>query len=136
MGSRVHGFQWLRLVDSGAQAHKLWCIDLVVLRRVEYSWTRGRTCVFSIGRQILIHRTTKEVPHTSPSLSLSWEANLCVCLASIAFLLGFLLLLANKRHGGRGEKGRRSRSQSRLYVRLGSEGHPSWTMTLAKLRKL
>ena len=54
-----------------------------------------------------------------------------MCLASIAFLLGFLLLFANKRHGGRGEKGRRSKSQSRLYACLGSEGHPSWTITLA-----
>ena len=90
----------------------------------------------SIGRRILIRCTTKEVPYTSPSLALSWEPNLCVCLVSVAFLLGFLLLLANKRHGGRGEKGRGSRSQSRLYARLGSEGHPSWTMTLAKLRKL
>jgi len=79
----------------------------------------------SIGRWILIHCTTKEVPYISPSLSLSWEANLCVCLASIAFLLGFLLLLANKRHAGREEKGRGSRSQSRLYAWLGSEGHPS-----------
>ena len=36
-------------------------MGLVALQQVEYSWTRDQTHVPCIGRQILIHRTTREV---------------------------------------------------------------------------
>ena len=37
------------------QAPYLGCTDLVALRHVGSSWTRDRTCVSRIGRQILYH---------------------------------------------------------------------------------
>ena len=39
-----------------------WCMDLVALWHMESSQTRDRTHVPCIGRQILIHCTTREVP--------------------------------------------------------------------------
>ena len=51
----------------GAQALEhagwwLWCTGLVVPRHVGSSQTRDRTCVPCIGRRILNHWTTREVP--------------------------------------------------------------------------
>ena len=68
-GSRHSGFricdtwaQQLWLMGSGAQAQQLWCPDLVVPWHVGSSWTRDGTHVPCIGRRILNHYATKEVP--------------------------------------------------------------------------
>ena len=71
-GSRHAGFsscgscgtwaQQLRLVGSRAQAQQLWCTGLVALWHVGSSWTRARTRVPCIGRQILNHCATREAP--------------------------------------------------------------------------
>ena len=49
-----------RLEDTRAQ--QVWHLGLVVLWHVESSWTRVRTCVSCIGRRILNHWSTREVP--------------------------------------------------------------------------
>ena len=41
---------------------KLWCSGLVTLWLLESSWIRDRTCVPCIGKRILTHCTTREVP--------------------------------------------------------------------------
>ena len=46
----------------GAEAQRLWRTGLVAPRHVESSLTRDRTCVPHIGRQILYHHATREVP--------------------------------------------------------------------------
>ena len=40
---------------------ELWHTGLVALWQIESSWTRDQSCVSCIGRQILIHCTTREV---------------------------------------------------------------------------
>ena len=69
MGSRCVGFsscdtwaQQLWLAGSRVQAQQLWCTSLVAPRHVGSSRTRERTRVPCIGRQILNHCTTREVP--------------------------------------------------------------------------
>ena len=56
-GSRYAGFS-----NCGAQAQQLWCMGLVAPRHVGSSRTRARTRVPCIGRQILNHCATGEVP--------------------------------------------------------------------------
>ena len=58
----AHGLQQLWLVGSRAQAQQLWRTGLVAPRHVGSSRTRARTHVPCIGRQILNHCTTREVP--------------------------------------------------------------------------
>ena len=64
--------QWLLLLQStgsrqmgssscSMSAQQLWPTGLVALRRVASSLTRDQTCIFCIGRQILIHHTAKKV---------------------------------------------------------------------------
>ena len=56
---------WLLLVwstGSRAWAQLLWRVGLVAPQHVECSWTRDRTLVPCLGRQILNHWTTREVP--------------------------------------------------------------------------
>ena len=80
-GSRALGLQWFRRVGSAVAApssstgsivvvNGLSCpvsrgMGLASLCHVESSWTRDRTRVPCIGRWILNHWTTGEVPHTS-----------------------------------------------------------------------
>ena len=66
-GPRCAGFsscgtwaQQLWLAGSRVQAQQLWCTGLVALRHVGFSWTRARTRVPCIGRQILNHCATRE----------------------------------------------------------------------------
>ena len=47
---------------SRARAQYLWSTSLVVAQHVGSSWTRDRTHVLYIGRQILKHWTTREAP--------------------------------------------------------------------------
>ena len=68
-GSRRMGFsscstqaQKLWLVGSRVQAQQLWHMDLAAPRHVGSSWTRARTHVPCIGRQILNHCTIREAP--------------------------------------------------------------------------
>ena len=68
-GSRRMGFsscsrwtQWLWLLGSRAWAQQLWYMGLVALQHVESSRARDQTRVPHIGRQVLIHCTTREVP--------------------------------------------------------------------------
>ena len=68
-GSRCAGFsscgtwaQQLWLVGFRAQAQQLWRTGLVALQHVASSQTRDRTHVPCIGRRILNHCTTREVP--------------------------------------------------------------------------
>ena len=56
------GLQQLWLVGSRAQAQQLWRTGLVAPRHVGSSRTRDRTRVSCIGRQILNHCATREVP--------------------------------------------------------------------------
>ena len=69
MGSRRVGFsscgtrdQQLWLTGSRAQAQQLWHTGFVAPRHVGSSWTRARTRVPCIGRRILNHCATREVP--------------------------------------------------------------------------
>ena len=69
MGSRHMGFsscstwaQQLWLAGSRAQVRYLWHTGLVAPRHVGYSQTRDRTRVPCIGRRILNHCATREVP--------------------------------------------------------------------------
>ena len=66
-GSKHLGFNscssWVQqLPSSGAQAQKLWCTGLLVLRHVESSQTSDWTDVSCIGRWILYHWATREAP--------------------------------------------------------------------------
>ena len=54
--------QELWLVGSRVQAQQLWSVGLVAPRHVGSSRTRDRTHVSCIGRQILNHRASREVP--------------------------------------------------------------------------
>ena len=55
MGSRCTGFS-----SCSTWAQQLWCEDLVAPQNVGSSWTRDRTGVLCIARQILNHWTTRE----------------------------------------------------------------------------
>ena len=55
-GSRHTGFS-----SCGTQAQQLWRMGLVALQHVASSWTRDRTRVPCMGRQILNHCATSEV---------------------------------------------------------------------------
>ena len=57
-----HTVQQLWLAGSRAQAWQLWHTGLVAPQHVGSSRTRARTRVPCIGRQILNHCTTREVP--------------------------------------------------------------------------
>ena len=68
-GSRRAGFnscgtraQQLYLTGSRVQAQQLWHTGLVAPRHVGSSQTRARTCVSCVGRRILNHCATREVP--------------------------------------------------------------------------
>ena len=54
--------QQLWLTGSRAQAQQLWCTGLVAPWHVGSSQTRAQTHVLCIGRRILNHCTTREVP--------------------------------------------------------------------------
>ena len=86
-GLQVRGLQQLQHVGSvvvarglQTQTQQLWRTDLVALRHVRSSPTRASTRVPCIGRRILTHCATREVPddslicpeydHISPSLPL------------------------------------------------------------------
>ena len=51
------------LSSCGSRAQQLWHTGFVAPRHVGSSRTRARTCVPCIGRRILNHCTTREVPH-------------------------------------------------------------------------
>ena len=65
-GATLHCNVWALGVKSfssyGLQAQSLWCTGLVAPQHVESSRSRDRTHVPCVGRRILIHCTTKEVP--------------------------------------------------------------------------
>ena len=52
---KVRGLQQLQLPGSRAQAWSLWATGLAVPQQVGSSYTRNRTPVSCIGRQILYH---------------------------------------------------------------------------------
>ena len=62
--------------SKGSRAQQLLHVGLVALRHVESSQTRGQTRVPSIGRQILNHWTTREVPNIhfrkNPLAAVGW----------------------------------------------------------------
>ena len=63
--SRCMGLLLLRTMGSRGLAQLLWRMGLVALWPVGSSWTRDRTCVPCVGRRILIHCSSREVPaHT------------------------------------------------------------------------
>ena len=69
------GNPWLLLLQStGTRVHKLhlWHMGLVALWHVKNSWARDRTCVPCIGRWILNHWTTREVPQFTSWFTSSW----------------------------------------------------------------
>ena len=70
-GLQACGLQQLWLTGSRVQAQQLWRTGLVAPRYVGSSRTRARTRVPCIGRQILNHCATREVPKISSSISLS-----------------------------------------------------------------
>ena len=59
---QAHGLQQLWHVGSRAQTQQSWRTGLVAPRHVGSSRTRARTCVPCIGRWILNHCATREVP--------------------------------------------------------------------------
>ena len=60
--SHCSGFSCCRAQALGAQAQQLCLSGLVAPWHVGSSWTRDSTCVPFIGRWILYHWTTREVP--------------------------------------------------------------------------
>ena len=77
-GSRCVGFsscstqaQQLQHTDCRAQAQQLWCMGLVALWHEGSSRTRDRTRVPCIGRWILNHCATREVPFFSVFITVS-----------------------------------------------------------------
>ena len=106
MGSTCAGFsscvmwtQQLWLAGSRAQAQQLWRMGLVAPRYVGSSWTRARTRVPCIGRQILNHCATGEV--RIPFLSMGVQQlksgvgrEMCLLQTFLYFLnLNFVTLL-------------------------------------------
>ena len=61
-GLQARGLQQLWLAGSRAQAQQLWRTGLVALLRVESPRTKARTRVPCIGRRILNHCATREIP--------------------------------------------------------------------------
>ena len=61
---RLQARRLQQLWHAGSRAHaqQLWRTGLVAPQHVGSSWTRARTCVPCIGRQILNHCATREVP--------------------------------------------------------------------------
>ena len=59
-------------------------VGLVALWNVESSWTRDGTCVPCIGRQILNHWTTREVPAQKFSQSINY-VSFIACAFSVMF---------------------------------------------------
>ena len=70
----------------GTWAYSLRHMSLVVMRHVESSWTRDWTRVPCIGRQILNHRTSKEVQ----SLDLQFYSDFLFLLESVSVAWVFL----------------------------------------------
>ena len=62
IGARACGLQELRLPGPRAQAQWLWHMGLIALQHVGSSRIRDQTHVSCIGRQILYHWATREVP--------------------------------------------------------------------------
>ena len=60
------------VVDHRSQ--ELWLMGLTSPRHVGSSWTGDGTCVSCIGRQILNHWSTREVPSLK-YLNCIWEAS-------------------------------------------------------------
>ena len=65
-GLQARGLQQLWLTGCRAQSQQLWLTGLVAPRHVGSSQTRARTRVPCIGRWILNHCTTREVPSRKP----------------------------------------------------------------------
>ena len=63
-GLQEHLLRGYSPLGSRVWTQQLWCRGLVALQHVGSSRTRDRTLVTCIGRQILSHWTTKEVPFT------------------------------------------------------------------------
>ena len=74
--------QQLWLTVSRMQAQQLWCMGLVAPWHVRSSRTRAQTCVPCIGRQILNHCTTREVPVGMYLLSFYYLFSNCFCSSS------------------------------------------------------
>ena len=93
-GSRCTGFsscgmwaQQLQLMGSRVQAQQLWRRGLVAPRHVGSSRTRARTRVPCIGRWILNHCATREVPIARFLIFLDAIINVCFCKISFRSLL-------------------------------------------------
>ena len=61
--SHCGGFSFCRAQALGARAQQLWCMGLVAPRHVGSSRARAQTLIPCIGRQILNHCATREVPY-------------------------------------------------------------------------
>ena len=92
-GSRHAGFsscgmcvQQLRLAGSRAEAQQLWHTDFVAPQHVGSSQIRARAHVPCIGRRILNHCTTREVPDSKDAMvetSLYIQlTQVCVCVCA------------------------------------------------------
>ena len=84
---QVCRLQQLWLAGSRAQAQWLWRTGLAAPRHVGSSWTRARTCVPCIGRQILNHCATREVPRIVFNLCIHTPVYVCVCVYIYKFFL-------------------------------------------------
>ena len=62
LGTRASVVVACVLSSCGSRAQQLWCTGFVAPRHVGFSRTRARTCVPCIGRRILNHCATGEVP--------------------------------------------------------------------------
>ena len=75
--------QWILLLKTqtlGTWAQQLWLKGLVALWHMGSSWTRDETRVPYIGREVLNHRTTREIPHEilckeRSQLNLCWKVS-------------------------------------------------------------
>ena len=100
MGSRRAGFsscgtraQQLWLMGSRAQAQQLWHTGLVAPQHVGSSRTRARTRVPCIGKRILNHCTTREVPlHLIFMFMVSYQISIQITFPLSMFSLGHLVL--------------------------------------------
>ena len=76
--------QWLFLLQSTGSREPglqyLWHMGLVVPLHVRFSWIRGRTQVSCIGRWILYHWATREVPGSYSGACPNYHASLFIYL--------------------------------------------------------
>ena len=135
-GLQVHGLQQLWHAGSKVQAQQLWCTGLVAPRHVGSSRTRARTRVPCIGRRILNHCTTREVPLVRFKASLNpWPGLPSSSIQQKEFHWRKIMVESGEKRGQRSglkRERKEEREESREKRRKEREGYRSCN-TISKL---